>query len=361
MPSLPEPNGPSVQKLNKFVIQWIKLTWPDLLFMSVLGLVTLSIYKMPVPFTRTFPITFTESGDIIYPEWAYPYRGWIIPSWISGLISTGIPMIIFVVSQIWIQSAWDLSNAVIGTIWANQLGTIFHVLIKRVIGGFRPYFLDVCMPDISLAGSHNSSGLNGVGYKQVMYTTEICTQPDPAKLKRAITSFPSGHSTAAFAGFIFLFLWLNAKLKVWADHKPAFWKLTLTMLPILAAGMIACSLTIDAAHNWYDIVGGSVIGISVAFASYRTSYAAIWDWRFNHLPLQSKEAFMYGFDGDFDYAAQTLSRSAGWGGRSVKLDGAVGSLFTGRTSSRQEIENLGTNGGDQPGTRRRVQTGDDAV
>ncbi|KAK7426421.1 hypothetical protein QQZ08_007015 [Neonectria magnoliae] len=373
MPSLPQPNRrraatTKTQKIRKFAVQWFRLTWLDLLCMAVVGGAAMALYHSPIPtlVTRTFPVTFDVSGDIIYPQWAYPYRGWIIPSWLSGVISIATPFAFYLLAQIRLKSAWDASNAIIGTTWAVILASVFQVALKQLVGGFRPYFLDVCMPDISLAGSHNKTGLNGVGFHQVMYTIDICTQTDHAKLKNAITSFPSGHSTAAFAGFGFLFLWLNAKLKVWADHKPSFWKLSLTFLPLLIAVLIAGSLTIDAAHNWYDIVAGSTIGIVMALAAYRTSYAAVWDWRFNHLPLQQKEAFRFGFDGDLDYASQTLSASVGWGAKRDwphgGLDSAASStVFARRTSGIQDVSDVDVDVLGQSRTKRRAPVGDEAV
>ncbi|KJZ77653.1 hypothetical protein HIM_02830 [Hirsutella minnesotensis 3608] len=343
-----------------FVLKWLLFNWLDCLCMLVLGGITFGIYHSPVPVTRTFPITFNGSGDIIYPEWAYPYRGWIIPSWLSGVISIGGPIVVYVVAQFRIKSVWDASSAIIGSIWAVLLASLFQVVVKQLIGGFRPYFLDVCMPDISRAS--NKTGLNGVGFKQVMYTIEVCTQMDAMKLKTAITSFPSGHSSATCAGFGFLFLWMNAKLKVWADHRPAFWKLTLTLLPLLSSVVIACSLTIDAAHNWYDIVAGCVIGGTMALAAYRATYAAVWDWRFNHVPLQQKEAFLYDTTEGVDYAARTLSRTAGWGGTRDWLprhldhatDGSalqhdVGSLQEAGSQAATGLQNGPGNGG----TKRR--------
>ncbi|KAL6354814.1 hypothetical protein LRP88_12169 [Fusarium phalaenopsidis] len=347
------------QRIRLFMRQWFLINWIDLLCMAVVGGLAFGLYHTPVIITRTFPITFdATSGDIIYPEWAYPDRGWIIPSWLSGAISIAGPFSVYLLAQIQIRSIWDASNAIMGTTWSVILASLFQVTLKQLVGGFRPYFLDVCMPDTSLASERNASGLNGVGFHKVMYTTEICTQPDKSKIQNAITSFPSGHTTAAFAGFGFLFLWLNAKLKVWADHKPAFWKLCLTFVPLLAAVLIAGSLTIDAAHNWYDIMGGGVIGSIMAFASYRSTYAAVWDWRFNHLPLQEKEAFRYGLDGDLDYAAQTLSMSAGWGGKRVRLPDTPddGDETPRQTSSGQQIESL-----DAARRKRRAPVGDEAV
>ncbi|KHN97232.1 phosphatidic acid phosphatase beta [Metarhizium album ARSEF 1941] len=324
MPSVPQTDGadsvsldrPSfLHDLRAFSREWIRLNGLDVLVMLAVGGLSFGIYHAPNRGVRTFPITFDGSGDIVYPEWAYPYRGWIVPAWVLGAASILGPVLVYLVAQIQVKSAWDASNAIMGTLWAVTLGTFFHVVIKQLIGGFRPYFLDVCRPDVSLAETHNRSGLNAVGFQQVMYTTDICTQTNASRLKDAVTSFPSGHSTAAFAGFVFLLLWLNAKLKVWADHKPAFWKLGLVMAPLLVAVTMACSLTIDAAHNWYDIVGGSMIGTVTAVASYRCTYAAVLDWRFNHLPLRETEPFAY----DCDIVTQTVTRSVGWG---VGMDGS---------------------------------------
>ena len=108
-----------------------------------------------------------------------------------------------------------------------------------------------------------------------------------------MTSFPSGHSAAAWAGFGYLFLYLNAKLKVFANYRPAMWKVALIFAPVLGAVLISCSLTIDQAHHWYDIVAGSAIGIAFALACYRMGFASVWDWRFNHVPLDPEEEFLY--------------------------------------------------------------------
>jgi membrane-associated phospholipid phosphatase len=61
---------------------------------------------------------------------------------------------------------------------------------------------------------------------------------------------PSGHTTAAFAGFVYLYLYLNAKLKVFSNHHPAMWKLIALYAPILGACLIGGALTIDEYHNW---------------------------------------------------------------------------------------------------------------
>jgi diacylglycerol diphosphate phosphatase / phosphatidate phosphatase len=143
-----------------------------------------------------------------------------------------------------------------------------------------------------------------------MYDRTICTG-DQNEIDDSLESFPSGHSTAAFAGFVFLYLYLNAKLKVWSNYHPAMWKLIVTYAPILGATLIAGALTIDEYHNWYDCLAGAIIGTIMAFSSYRMVYASIWDWRINHIPLNRAVPFP-GAGAELENAVFT--RQAGWGG-----------------------------------------------
>lgn len=48
----------------------------------------------------------------------------------------------------------------------------------------------------------------------------------------------------------YLFFYFNAQLKTMSDHRAAYWKMILTIAPILGASLIAASLTIDEFHNW---------------------------------------------------------------------------------------------------------------
>jgi len=284
--------------------------------MAVLGATSLGIYQAPLASVRTFPITFSESGDIVYPEFSYPIRAWIISPALSGILGALVPIAVIVLAQIRIRSFWDTNNGIIGVLYSLILSALFQVIIKMLVGGFRPYFLEVCQPDISLAAGHNVTHLNGVGFHQIMYTADICTNPNKGAIKTAMTSFPSGHATTAFAGFVFLFLWMNAKLKVWSNHRASFYWLALIMAPLLGAVLMACALSINQNHHWYDILAGSVIGTVMAFASYRICYAAIFDWRYNHIPLRRDRVFEYASELASDrFERAVFVRKLGWGRR----------------------------------------------
>jgi len=147
-----------------------------------------------------------------------------------------------------------------------------------------------------------------------MYDRRVCTG-DEKQINDALESMPSGHTTAAFAGFVFLSLYLNAKLKVFANYQPRMWKLIAVYAPILGACLIGGALTIDEFHNWYDILAGAIIGTVFAFSAYRMMYASVWDFRCNHIPLIRASPFIYGtghnnYDGFHD---AIFTRKANWG------------------------------------------------
>ncbi|KAK4225079.1 pap2 superfamily protein [Podospora fimiseda] len=285
--------------------QWLKGTWLDLLTMVVLGAIGLGVYYAPPAPSRSFAVTFAN-GEIVYPQFAYPLRDEIIPIWLAAFLASVVPIFIMLLMQIRIRSFWDFNNAVIGLLYSLITAAVFQVFIKWLIGGLRPHFLDVCKPDMSRLTNNN--GLNRVGYEQIYYTKEICTG-DEKEINDSLESMPSGHATAAFAGLVFLYLYLNAKLKVFSNYHPALWKLAVTYMPLLGACLIAGALTIDEFHHWYDLLAGATIGTVMAFSAYRMTFAAVWDWRYNHIPLSRYAPFGYG-----DVAGATFTRKAGWGG-----------------------------------------------
>ena len=120
-------------------------------------------------------------------------------------------------------------------------------------------------------------------------------------------SFPSGHSSAAFAGFGFLALYLNSKLKIVGrrpddsrmEGEPAseekgaqvdgmrrtsHWKLILWVLPWLVALLIAASKIRDGWHHPIDVLFGSLVGILFAHMAYRCVFRGLYDGRVNRLP-----------------------------------------------------------------------------
>lgn len=291
--------------------QWLKVTWLDIITMVAMGALGLGIYMAKPAPTRSFAVTFSD-GEVVYPEFAYPMRKEIVPIWLAAFLASIIPIVVILAMQIRIRSFWDVNNGIIGLLYALLTAAVFQVFIKWLIGGLRPHFLTVCKPDTSLANNNPGyvgAGYNAKGFNQIYYTREICTG-DMNEINDSLESMPSGHTTAAFAGFVYLYLYLNAKLKVFSNYHPQMWKLIAIYAPILGACLIGGALTIDEFHNWYDVLAGAVIGTVMAFSAYRMCYASIWDWRYNHIPLNRRLAFAFGHP---ELSNATFTRRVGWG------------------------------------------------
>jgi len=112
------------------------------------------------------------------------------------------------------------------------------------------------------------------------------------------------------SGFVYLFLYFNAQLKVMSDHRPAYWKMILTIAPLLGASLIAASLTVDEYHNWVSLsqvparsgwpvwlmtvrLRRAITGTLCAFVAFRKTFAATWDFRFNHILLPRSTSLLH--------------------------------------------------------------------
>ncbi|KFA69872.1 hypothetical protein S40285_08982 [Stachybotrys chlorohalonatus IBT 40285] len=287
--------------------QWLKHTWLDIVTMAPMGAVGLGVYiARPAP-SRSFPVIFSDS-EIVLPEFGNPLRDEIIPIWLAAFLASIVPIFVIPLMQARIRLFWDVNNAAVGLLYCLIAAAVFQVFIKWLIGERRSHFLDVCKPDLSL---DNDRGYNRKGFGALYYTREVCTGGED-EINDSLESMPSGHTTAAFAGFIYLYLYLNAKLKVFSNYHPAMWKLIVIYAPVLGAILIGGTLIIDEYHNWYDVLAGAIIGTVMAFSAYRMTYAAVWDWRFNHIPLNRAAPFAFA-PGEGDLAHAVFTRRADWG------------------------------------------------
>lgn len=209
-------------------------------------------------------------------------------------------------------SFWNVNNGCMGVIYSVMTGATLQIIIKLVIGGLRPHFLAVCDPQID--------GVQGIGYGKLYFDTSVCRDHTDSKrrdeIANAMQSFPSGHSIAAWAGLFYLSLYFNAHLKIFSNYHPSYWKLLLFVAPMLAATLIVGSLTLDMSHNWYDIIVGSALGVVMAILSYRMCFAAVWDFRFNHIPLPRDPripGLSYSIEELEDWSGGCATRRGGWG------------------------------------------------
>eukprot|EP00026_Physarum_polycephalum_P007598 Phypoly_transcript_07662.p1 GENE.Phypoly_transcript_07662~~Phypoly_transcript_07662.p1 ORF type:complete len:312 (+),score=16.63 Phypoly_transcript_07662:592-1527(+) len=252
---------------------------PDYAVLILAGGVAVFFYFLS-PFPKHLFIVKNNIGAIREDE-ALPVLPDLIPTWLSAVISFGTGIVVFALAQIWVRSGKDFHRAMLGLLTALVAGSWFQVICKILIGGLRPNFLSVCVPDITKAV--------GQGYGGMFYDKSVCTGPEK-DVGDALESFPSGHANCAFAGLLFISLYLNAKIKLFGPEYPHTWKLFVVFTPILAATVLSLSRMLDYTHHWYDILAGSLIGIAFAFAAYRMQYRSIFNPENNHILLPRRMA-----------------------------------------------------------------------
>ncbi|KAJ2985672.1 hypothetical protein NUW58_g5410 [Xylaria curta] len=282
--------------------QWVKVTWLDILTLFTIGALAFPVYYFLEPFgIRLFPLdvqmdesnsTSTSPASVILPNFAYPARRQMVSNWLIASVAIAFPAAIILLTQLRIRNFWDLNNSLLGFFYAIVTSSAFQATTKAFVGGFRPNFYDICQPDSNHAtGEGNKTGLNGIGFRQDMWSKDACTTSDARKLRDAMQGFPSGHSTTMVAAMLYLCLYLNAKLKVFANYHTPLWKLIALLLPLLGAVLLCGTVIIDNTHSWYDIAGGATIGALISLAAFRMVYASIFDWRINHIPLHRNIPF----------------------------------------------------------------------
>ncbi|KAI1330633.1 PAP2 superfamily-domain-containing protein [Xylariaceae sp. FL0255] len=273
--------------------QWIKLIWPDLLTVALLGGAVLPVFLFVPPVgVRVFPLGITTPDTVkntsafVSHALAYPARPQIFSSWVVAVGAIGVPVTIILLLQFWIRSFWDAHNGILGLVYSLVVSASFGAVIKALVGGFRPTFYDICIPDQAYArGAGNKTGLNGVGFGEHMWSTDVCTADHNYLFRDSMRSFPSGHSTTSVAAGVYLLVYLNARLKTFGSRQAPLWKLVMVSLPVLVAVIMCGALVIDNSHNWYDIIAGATIGMLFSIAGYRMVFSGIFDWRVNHIPL----------------------------------------------------------------------------
>lgn len=145
-----------------------------------------------------------------------------------------------------------VSVAVLGLWMSLVLAAILTDVLKVWIGNPRPDFLERCG---AAAGTPSDS----------FVAVDVCTAPlGASRLADGMKSTPLGHSSIAFAGMYFLFLWMGRD----AGVRKSWLLLLARTLPMLAAAYIALSRTQDYRHHFKDVFLGLLLGAGTARLVY---------------------------------------------------------------------------------------------
>lgn len=144
---------------------------------------------------------------------------------------------------------------ILGFLISVILTSLITDIVKNAVGRPRPDLIARCKPERGTA-------------EHSLVTFSVCTETDHHTLHDGWRSFPSGHSSFAFAGLGYLALLLGGQMHVFRPRTDLT-RVLIAFAPLLGAALIAMSRMADYRHDVYDVTCGSILGISVAYFSYR--------------------------------------------------------------------------------------------
>lgn len=194
----------------------------------------------------------------------HPYKTNTIPTWAASFVGLSLPVLfVFVIEasrfSVSKRNFLDVTKrkfviSVYRTLSSFFYGAAITQLLtdiaKYSIGRLRPHFYTVCKPNIQ-----NCTWNTG-------YIEDFtCTGTDLEAINEARLSFPSGHSSITMYCMFFVVMYLQNRMR-W--RKCWLLRPVIQILVFIIAYYTSISRISDYMHHWSDVLGGSVLGISVA-------------------------------------------------------------------------------------------------
>lgn len=220
----------------------------DLVIIGILALPYFAFERIP-PVER---LVWRDDRSIMYPF----SLGETIPTWALPFFAFVIPMGILV-AVLAVQRFRNRRLLVVFVGLALSLMVTVQVttLVKVIVGRPRPDFLARCDPD-------------------PLIRDKLVCQGALKRVREGRKSFPSGHTSSSFAGLGYAGFFLAGQLAVY-DGRGEAYRLIVVLLPFLLATWVGLTRIVDYRHHWQDVLGGALLGSTIAYLAYRVHFPSI--------------------------------------------------------------------------------------
>ncbi|KAL8947004.1 MAG: hypothetical protein Q9222_006669 [Ikaeria aurantiellina] len=315
----------SIILVSSYIIDWIVL-------IAIAGIG--AAFSQIAPRKRPFDITDRAISYPLEPE--------TVTNTVLILVTLLVPAAIVLVGSLFIPTGakppsstsaslkrklWEWNTGWMGLALAYSIAFIVTNGAKEVLGKPRPNLLARCNPDVTRQAEATAGGIGGQIEEGItMFDWRICRNTG-SLLDEGFRSFPSGHSsrkllssgctarrfneeTVAFAGLVYLALWLCAKLGiaipmagtqntsptslVVKEHRDSgplrtraaaapTYLILFPLVPIGAAIYISSTRYSDFWHHGFDVFVSAGLGILTAWLGFRWYHIPIrqgggWAW-----------------------------------------------------------------------------------
>lgn len=185
------------------------------------------------------------------PDKSLPYLEDSIPSWANLLLSLVAPFLLCVLIQ------------VILAIRENRFPQLdFHNLHHAALTIFCMYaFTKLTVASLKLS----------IGAPRPSYFN----YPNPDGSGRE--SFPSGHASIAWGGWLFFMLYLMSATQLRQRNSAPVYKVVFNLAPLIIPIIICITRYVDNKHRWEDLIGGALIGSGFATVFYYAFFGELWE------------------------------------------------------------------------------------
>ncbi|KAL2404327.1 Diacylglycerol pyrophosphate phosphatase 1 [Exophiala dermatitidis] len=179
---------------------------------------------------------------------------------LENIIYAGVGPLVFIImwSLVFRPGLHKTHVTIFGLLVSLFLSSLLTDIIKNAVGRPRPDLIARCKPQPGTP-------------EHELVTISVCTETNHHRLHDGWRSFPSGHSSWAFSGLGYLALFLAGQLRIFRPHADLS-RVLMVMAPLVGASLIAMSRLADYRHDVFDVTCGSLLGMLVAYFSYRRYY-----------------------------------------------------------------------------------------